>query len=472
MSQYWLNDSCSPFAPYASAKGSGLCSLGNAASYAIAVNEASDVMSGIEFARHQNIRLTIKNTGHDYLGRSAGTGSLALWTHWLKDIQFLNFTSSQYTGSAVRLGAGVEGMEATEAAAMNHLRIVSGSCPTIGLVGGWISGGGHGPLMSAYGLGADNVLEYEVVTVDGRHLNVSASNDYSDLYWALSGGGSGNYAVVLSAILKTYADGPVAGASFEFVNTNNHTFWKAVKSWMTFLPSLEQYPGLKTVGTVTKAGFRHEFCDLARRHGSIAHELDALNISLTSNKTSTQPTFLDHLNEFSSTPSTTNGTVASRLVPRLLAQKPSSLDPLVSEIRHLTETRSATFDLIATNFPPSVQNASNAVLPAWRSALFHMNFVISLDEDAEIQELIESNLCISEWQSKFKKLIPHSGSYINEAVFSNPTWKQDYFGPNFERLSGIKQKYDPEGMLWANVAVGSDMREPDAEGRLCRTGSG
>ena len=39
-------------------------------------------------ARKHNIRLIIKNTGHDYMGRSVAPGSLSLWTHHLKSITY------------------------------------------------------------------------------------------------------------------------------------------------------------------------------------------------------------------------------------------------------------------------------------------------------------------------------------------------------------------------------------------------
>jgi hypothetical protein len=38
----------------------------------------------------------------------------------------------------------------------------------VGVAGGWGQAGGHGPLTSRYGLGVDQVLEYQVVTADGQ----------------------------------------------------------------------------------------------------------------------------------------------------------------------------------------------------------------------------------------------------------------------------------------------------------------
>ncbi|TGO53083.1 hypothetical protein BCON_0130g00280 [Botryotinia convoluta] len=137
---------------------------------AINVSSADDVIAGLKFATENKVRITIKNTGHDYIGRSNGEGSLALWTHNLKDISFLDYTSTNYTGPAVKVGAGVQFFEAYEIAAENGLRVVGGFCPNVGMAGGYVQGGGHGPLGATYGLSADNALEFEVVTADGRHL--------------------------------------------------------------------------------------------------------------------------------------------------------------------------------------------------------------------------------------------------------------------------------------------------------------
>ena len=97
------------------------------------------------------------------------------------------------------------------------MRVITGTCPTVGIAGGYTSGGGHGVFTSRYGMAADNVLEWEVVTAAGQHL-VATPTDPStrDLYWALSGGGAGTFAVVISMTTRVYPDGPMAGAGFGF----------------------------------------------------------------------------------------------------------------------------------------------------------------------------------------------------------------------------------------------------------------
>lgn len=70
--------------------------------------------------------------------------------------------------------------EILNAAAEKNITIVTGADPNVG-IGGWITGAGHGPLSSKYGLGADQVVAMEVVTADGRFLRID-ENNHSDLF--------------------------------------------------------------------------------------------------------------------------------------------------------------------------------------------------------------------------------------------------------------------------------------------------
>lgn len=77
----------------------------------INVTRPSDISKGIAFALKCNIHLVIRNMGHDYLGKSTGAGSLAIWTHHLKSIEFLDYESPHYTGKAIKMGAGIQGFQ-------------------------------------------------------------------------------------------------------------------------------------------------------------------------------------------------------------------------------------------------------------------------------------------------------------------------------------------------------------------------
>lgn len=72
-------------------------------------------------------------------------------------------------------------------AAAYNMTIVGGADPNVGL-GGFLTGGGHSPIGSKYGLGADNVLEVATVTPSGD-IMISNECQNSDLFWAIKGVG-------------------------------------------------------------------------------------------------------------------------------------------------------------------------------------------------------------------------------------------------------------------------------------------
>lgn len=474
MSPYWLNNSCSPFLGQ-----SGSCTQGNIANYAIRVTGASDVIAGLQFAREKNVRLTVKNTGHDNLGRSTGEGSLALWTYNLKDINVIDYRSPRYTGKAVKVGAGVGVLEAYTAAKNAGLRVVGGNCPTVGLAGGWLPGGGHGPLAGTYGLGADQALEFDVVTARGQRLTTSPTQN-SDLYWALSGGGPGNYAVVLSVTVKAYPDGPVAGSSILFVNTNPDNYYAAIKAWIERLAYFDvNLPKFSSVGMFTNEFFSLDPITLpdateAQLRSALAPffaELTRLNITVLSSETHGSSTFLDHYRYFTTEDSinATSLTIGNRLIPRSLT-KPSTISTLISTIRGIAASNpAAVFSILSNNVKTP---RDNSVLPAWRDSLFLLDFGIALPEGAPLSVIKANQVTVNSWIDTFRGVTPGGGSYLNEATWDNANWKADYYGANYNRLAGIKARYDPEYLLYGQVAVGSDAvwrtSNGDGSGRLCR----
>lgn len=83
------------------------------------------------------------------------------------------------------ISAGLQFWEIYEAASKYNVVVVGGSESTVG-IGGYLTGGGHSPLSAQYGLGADQVLEMEVVTAAGEILTVNEYR-YPNLFWALRG---------------------------------------------------------------------------------------------------------------------------------------------------------------------------------------------------------------------------------------------------------------------------------------------
>lgn len=165
---------------------------------------------------------TLRNTGHDFVGRSTGAGALSVWTHHLKNFEFLpNHTvtredgSTYYSGMAARVGVGLEAWELYQYMERYNMTLVVPGGQTVGAFGGWMAGGGHSSLGSLFGMGSDQVLALQVVTADGRYVTVNATSN-PDLFYALRGGGPGSYGIVTSAIVRAFPAVYVSETSISF----------------------------------------------------------------------------------------------------------------------------------------------------------------------------------------------------------------------------------------------------------------
>ena len=165
---------------------------------AVIVNAAgvADVAAAIRFAREHDLPLTVQATGHGTV-RAADDGVL-LKTGAMASVEV-------DSGRRVaRVGAGALWSDVVAAAAPHGLAPLSGSSPTVGVVG-YTLGGGAGWLSREYGYAADSVVGADVVTADG---SIVKAEEHPDLFWALRGGG-GNFGVVTALEFRLYPVGDV-----------------------------------------------------------------------------------------------------------------------------------------------------------------------------------------------------------------------------------------------------------------------
>lgn len=175
--------------------------------------------------------------------------------HHMKNISVVDWNDPHYAGKALKMGAGVQGIEAYNAADAEGLQVVGGECPTVGIAGGYTQGGGHSALASKHGLAADQTLEWEVVTGTGEHL-IANREQNTDLYWALSGGGGGTYGVVLSMTSKAHPDSPTSGMNMTILSsgTTQDKFYEAIETFHASLPAMVD-AGIMAVWYFTNASF-------------------------------------------------------------------------------------------------------------------------------------------------------------------------------------------------------------------------
>src|SRR5262249_30166543 len=103
--------------------------------YAVAAESPADVAAAVNFAREHDLRLVVKGTGHDYLGRSNAPGSFLIWTHAMRQIQshdaFVPAPCNPAGIPAVSLGAGTRWLQAYQDVTGKHGRYVqAGGCTT------------------------------------------------------------------------------------------------------------------------------------------------------------------------------------------------------------------------------------------------------------------------------------------------------------------------------------------------------
>lgn len=121
--------------------------------------------------------------------RSTAPDSLSIWTHNIRGLRWQeNFTAQDCNAKAVpviTVAAGHRMFEIQGEAATHGQTIVGGEDPDVG-VGGYLTGGGHSLISAQYGLAADNVLEFEVVTPAGDIVTLNQCTN-TDLFFAFRG---------------------------------------------------------------------------------------------------------------------------------------------------------------------------------------------------------------------------------------------------------------------------------------------
>jgi FAD/FMN-containing dehydrogenase len=399
----------------------------------------------------------------------------------MKDIQIIkNYKSAGYNGPAAKAGPGAIGGEIYEAVHAQGYLAVGGDCPSVGWGGGYTQGGGHSLLNSVYGMAADQVLEWEVITPQGKHL-VATPTQNADLYWALSGGGGGTFGVVLSMKSKIYPENKtMGGGTLKFNNSvvGNETYWKAVRSLLAHLPTyvdggnsfdFEIAATAVTVNSMTMLGGNASTVEAMV--APFLSELDGFGIAYEFNPV-TSATYYDHFSAsfgplpFGSYPGTT--LFSSRLIPRKSVETDAGRTNLTDA---LAATLNDEFYLgcHALNVKkPS--HPDNAVNPAWREAITICIYLGLWDWRAPFSDNLANRQHLVEYVlPTMEAATPGGGVYLNEVDSGyQGNWRQEFYGSNYDRLLRVKDKYDPDHALWGWTAIGSDYWALDEDSRLCR----
>ncbi|OAL27900.1 hypothetical protein AYO22_03245 [Fonsecaea multimorphosa] len=448
------DDGClpSPLAP---------CSAAAYPSYVVHATKVSDVQAAVEFAANTGVRLIVKGTGHDLLSRALPYGGVG----------------------SVKIAAGSRMMELYQAVAEYNLTVIAGGDVSVG-IGGWVLGGGHSPISSTYGLGADQVLEMEVVTPDGKFLTIN-ENSYPDLFWAMRGGGGSTFGVLISVTMKVYPTLPGSLTIFTANTTSNSdTFWSISTYFTSQVPSLSDKgangyhyfipyapPNPPDQAGIIIGGYFFPNKTPAQVNAIMGPVITKINTTnwgdpvFVANETIPIPDF----NKFWMTNQPEAVGPSERLGSRLLTR--GALTGNQTELQNALRTASnGTWTLLNHLVAgkgvrdAKIPGGNNSVCPAWRNDTY-IHFAPSscqvtyrswtplnqTEKTAVTDELRNSAV------EALRILDPYTGAYVNEADPTEPNWQTTFWGSNYPRLLALKKKYDPKGVFWCKPCVGNEL---------------
>ncbi|KAF2196194.1 FAD binding domain-containing protein [Delitschia confertaspora ATCC 74209] len=473
MYMYWSNNTCDPSADQQHNE----CRIGYYPEYVITAKTKEHIQAGVNFAREHNLRLVIRNTGHDFLGRSIGRGSLAINTHSFRNIEFMEkYTGpGNWRGATVTVGAGVMFKDLYPKAFERKVVVVGGECLTVGFTGGYIQGGGQGPLSGIHGMAADNVLSFDVVTADGEFVTADATCN-SDLFWALRGGGPSTFGVVTSMTVKTHPEIKTIGMTLTFTGRGD-TFWNGIKDFYSM------------ANTWANAGIYVWFSYFSGQMN--IQPLVAPNITLTQFLELVNPFFAklqEHniifkhtIYEFDSFYELydqlfekTHDAGGNQIIVggRVFTQQDmeENLDDIVSALRFAVDSGAIYGGhILNPGHGVSLQDADVPVHPAWRKAASQDVFFLPLKNKLTLKDRREAEHKVTNiYGKRIREASPRSASYVNEGDANEPDWQNTYWGAeHYAKLLLIKKKWDPKGVFYAKLTPGTEAWE-ESDGKLCK----
>ncbi|KAK8122304.1 hypothetical protein PG984_010974, partial [Apiospora sp. TS-2023a] len=484
MASQYVNDTCLPNAQYP-------CSSAGYPAFVVSHNSP----------RKHNIRVVVRSSGHDFQGRSTAHGALSIWVHHMQYIETLTSPFRPQSCSfaiykdTVTVGGGTQmGAVYEELGKINH-SVVGGASKSVA-VGGYLTGGGHSILAPRYGLGADQVLEMEVVTPMGD-IVVANECQNQDLFWAMRGGGGSTFGVMTSVTMLTHPSPSMLRAYLWVASPEAGKGW----FWVMLGYLLSQFPYLDHNGV---SGYSTIHANMSVEVNGTRLNTDVWDGSFvlldtddpammlaiwepildhvcktwpeailihTPNITAYR-TFLEYFHD------THDGGVFSGLdqyagsrlldAAALTESDPSELGQAFKALSSPSGYGTAFLVTGGGTRDAKPRGGGSAICPAFRRAIVYATNGIAFPP-LNLTACEDALSKVNEAMQPLKKLSPDMGAYVNEDNPGKPGWQDEYWGENYDRLVRFKRAVDPEDVLWCHPCVGNE-RWQEAGSRLCRVG--
>ncbi|MGC1934843.1 MAG: FAD-binding protein, partial [Candidatus Acidiferrales bacterium] len=380
-----------------------------------------------------HLPLAVRCGGHSYAGYSTCEGGLVLDMSGFRSMTIAADKSCASLGGGMLCGAvEIETAKAEVAA-------VLGQCPSVG-VGGFLLGGGVGPLMSKYGLGCDNMLGATLVLADGRLVKASA-HENPDLFWAIRGGG-GNFGIVTEFEVALHPVSKVFAGHITLESADPRKFLQAFRKLVSSAPdgltlialvSAEPnqkpqidiqacYIGEQSAGESALASIRH--------HATIVHDTVQLRPYLELEQmvpAYIPPSYEEHFSGFFEE-------LDDRRIEILAKAFSSARLPVNCFLLHLhgAVTR---VPVTATAFPLRRDGIGCDIAAYWKPP--------------------GGQRAAREWIETLKTKLPvdEDGNYVNVMEREGENSVRRAYGANYARLQHIKARYDRHNLFSLNQNI-------------------
>ena len=408
--------------------------------------EAADVAAAVGFARRNKFEISIRGGGHNIAGSSLCDHGLTIDFSKMKRVRVDAANRRAY----VEPGATLADLD--EATMAHGLATPVGINSTTGIAGLTL-GGGFGWLTRKYGMTIDNLVAVDMITVDGKKIRASATEN-GDLFWAIRGGG-GNFGVVTQFEFELFPVGPeVFAGLMVFPFSQAHQILRKYRQFVNSAPDeLNVWAVLRKAPPLP---FLPE-----NVHGK---EVVVLPI-FYSGPISEAERLIAPLRDF-------GAAHGEHVGPQPYVQWQKAFDPLLTpgarnywKSHNFTELADGALDSIIefAGKLPSPQCeifigliagapnrvASDAMAYGHRDAKFVLN-VHGRWDDAK-----DDRKCIDWARNFFKASAPYAsaGAYVNFMTAEESDRIASAYGANYARLVEVKKKYDPDNVFHLNQNI-------------------
>jgi hypothetical protein len=412
---------------------------------AVGVTGPADVQAVVRFAARHHLPVAVLTTGHQAVKNAHG--AVLINTSRMDGVRVNPDRRTARAEGGVQWGAVV-------AETVKHgLAPMSGSAPDVSVVG-YTLGGGQSPVWGrSQGYAADHVTRIEVVTADGELRHVTADSE-PDLFWALRGG-KGNFGVVTAIEFELFELTEFYGGGLHFPGAQMEKVLRVWREWAPTLPetastsfAVLRLPDLPNLPELLRGSFllhvRFSYLGTSEDGEKLLAPIRAVTPavldSVQSRPYSENP--IIHLDPPSPVPYYEGTTTLREFSPDALDALvafagPGSDNPLLNiEIRALGG---------ALDREPAVANA----VPS-RGIPFQ---VIGIGVGGP-----ERAAFLRDWFGKMERTFAPWGfddrrlvNTLSKDEATTPELVRRVYGPErYDRLAGIKRRYDPDNMFRMN----------------------